>query len=94
MKRIVAIIQPFKLEEVEDAVRQVGVSGINVTEVMGFGHQNFIQLSFWRGGNMKPLPIENRIESRRSTTVSLRSNGRIIGSVVWLKTRDLCPCRG
>jgi nitrogen regulatory protein PII len=39
MKRVVAIIQPFKLEEVEDAVRQVGVSGINVAEVMGFGHQ-------------------------------------------------------
>jgi nitrogen regulatory protein P-II 2 len=39
MKRVIAIIQPFKLEEVEGAVRQVGVSGINVTEVMGFGHQ-------------------------------------------------------
>ncbi|HEY8008317.1 MAG TPA: P-II family nitrogen regulator [Methylocella sp.] len=39
MKRIVAIIQPFKLDEVENAVIQVGVSGLTVTEVMGFGHQ-------------------------------------------------------
>jgi nitrogen regulatory protein PII len=40
MKRVVAIIQPFKLKEVEDALLKVGVSGINMTEVMGFGHQS------------------------------------------------------
>jgi nitrogen regulatory protein PII len=39
MKHVVAIIQPFKLEEVEGALREVGVSGINITEVMRFGHQ-------------------------------------------------------
>ena len=39
MKRVVAIIQPFKLEEVKEALRKVGVSGINITDVMGFGHQ-------------------------------------------------------
>ena len=39
MKRVVAIIQPFKLEEVGEALRKVGISGVNMTEVMGFGHQ-------------------------------------------------------
>jgi nitrogen regulatory protein PII len=39
MKRVVAIVQPFKLEEVEEALRKVGISGINRTDVMGFGHQ-------------------------------------------------------
>jgi nitrogen regulatory protein PII len=39
MKRVVAIIQPFKLEEVENALLKVGVSGINMTDVMGFGQQ-------------------------------------------------------
>ena len=39
MKRVVAIIQPFKLEEVEEALRKVGISGVNMTDVMGFGHQ-------------------------------------------------------
>ena len=39
MKRVVAIVQPFKLEEVEEALRRVGISGINMTDVMGFGHQ-------------------------------------------------------
>jgi nitrogen regulatory protein P-II 2 len=39
MKRVLAIIQPFKLEEVGEALRKVGISGVNMTEVMGFGHQ-------------------------------------------------------
>jgi nitrogen regulatory protein PII len=39
MKLVVAIIQPSKLEEVRDALTQVGVSGMTVTEVEGFGNQ-------------------------------------------------------
>ena len=39
MKLVVAIIQPFKLEEVRDALTEVGVAGMTVTEVKGFGHQ-------------------------------------------------------
>ncbi|MCI1191120.1 P-II family nitrogen regulator [Calidifontimicrobium sp. SYSU G02091] len=39
MKQITAIIKPFKLEEVREALGQVGVSGLTVTEVKGFGRQ-------------------------------------------------------
>lgn len=39
MKLITAIIRPFKLDEVRDALSEVGVSGITVTEVKGFGRQ-------------------------------------------------------
>ncbi|AAF84649.1 P-II family nitrogen regulator [Xylella fastidiosa] len=39
MKLITAIIRPFKLDEVREALSQVGVSGITVTEVKGFGQQ-------------------------------------------------------
>ncbi len=39
MKLITAIIKPFKLEEVREALSQVGVQGITVTEVKGFGRQ-------------------------------------------------------
>ncbi len=39
MKRIEAIIKPFKLDEVKDAVDKVGVSGITFTEAKGFGRQ-------------------------------------------------------
>lgn len=39
MKKIEAIIKPFKLDEVKDALHDVGISGITVTEAKGFGRQ-------------------------------------------------------
>jgi nitrogen regulatory protein PII len=39
MKRITAIIKPFKLDEVREALAEVGVTGLTVTEVKGFGRQ-------------------------------------------------------
>jgi nitrogen regulatory protein P-II 1 len=39
MKKIEAIIKPFKLDEVREALSTVGVSGLTVTEVKGFGRQ-------------------------------------------------------
>jgi len=39
MKKIEAIIKPFKLEEVKDALSEVGVEGMTVSEVKGFGRQ-------------------------------------------------------
>ncbi|PWU19685.1 MAG: transcriptional regulator [Verrucomicrobia bacterium] len=39
MKKIEAIIKPFKLEEVRDALGEIGVEGMTVTEVRGFGRQ-------------------------------------------------------
>jgi nitrogen regulatory protein P-II 1 len=39
MKKIEAIIKPFKLDEVKDALNAVGIQGITVTEAKGFGRQ-------------------------------------------------------
>ena len=39
MKKVEAIIKPFKLDEVREALNEVGVSGITVTETKGFGRQ-------------------------------------------------------
>ena len=39
MKKIEAIIKPFKLDEVKDALNEIGVQGMTVTEVKGFGRQ-------------------------------------------------------
>ncbi len=39
MKKVEAVIKPFKLDDVKDALHDVGVSGITVTEVKGFGRQ-------------------------------------------------------
>ena len=39
MKKVEAIIKPFKLDEVKEALHDIGVSGITVTEAKGFGRQ-------------------------------------------------------
>jgi nitrogen regulatory protein P-II 1 len=39
MKQITAIIKPFKLDEVREALAEVGINGLTVTEVKGFGRQ-------------------------------------------------------
>jgi nitrogen regulatory protein P-II 1 len=39
MKKVEAIIKPFKLEEVREALSEIGISGLTVTEVKGFGRQ-------------------------------------------------------
>ncbi|MEE9331038.1 MAG: P-II family nitrogen regulator [Methylophilaceae bacterium] len=39
MKKVEAVIKPFKLEEVREALSEVGITGLTVTEVKGFGRQ-------------------------------------------------------
>lgn len=39
MKKVEAIIKPFKLDEVKEAIQEVGIQGITVTEAKGFGRQ-------------------------------------------------------
>ncbi len=39
MKKIEAIIKPFKLNEVKEALQEIGIQGLSVTEVKGFGRQ-------------------------------------------------------
>ena len=57
MKKIEAIIKPFKLDEVREALSEVGVTGLTVTEVKGFGRQKG-QTEIYRGAeystNMVP----------------------------------------
>ena len=48
MKKIEAIIKPFKLDEVREALSDVGVTGLTVTEVKGFGRQKG-QTEIYRG---------------------------------------------
>ena len=39
MKLVVAVVKPFKLDEVKEALREIGVNGLTATEVEGFGRQ-------------------------------------------------------
>ena len=52
MKLVTAIIKPFKVEDVRDALSQIGVQGITVTEVKGFGRQKG-HTELYRGAEYK-----------------------------------------
>jgi nitrogen regulatory protein P-II 1 len=49
MKKVEAIIKPFKLAEVTDALAEIGIVGMTVTEVMGFGRQRGQTQVYQRG---------------------------------------------
>lgn len=52
MKLIIAIVKPFKLDEVRDALAEVGIQGLTVTEVKGFGRQKG-QAELYRGSEYR-----------------------------------------
>ena len=73
MKLVVAIIKPFKLEEVRDALSRIGVQGMTVTEVKGFGRQKG-HTEIYRGAeyvvNMLPkVRIDVAVDSKDADKV-------------------------
>ena len=73
MKLITAIIKPFKLEDVRDALTKLGVAGLTVSEVKGFGRQKG-HTEIYRGAeytvNFLPkIKIEVVVSSDRATKV-------------------------
>jgi nitrogen regulatory protein P-II 1 len=58
MKKIEAIIKPFKLDEVKDALHEIGVQGMTVTEVKGFGRQKG-HVELYRGAEYDISPRLN-----------------------------------
>jgi nitrogen regulatory protein P-II 2 len=73
MKLVTAIIKPFKLEDVRDALTKIGVSGMTVTEVKGYGRQKG-HTEIYRGAeyavNFLPkLRIEIGVTSDRANAV-------------------------
>ena len=73
MKKVEAIIKPFKLEDVKEALSEVGVEGMTVVEVKGFGRQKG-HTEIYRGSEytvdfLPKVKIEIVVEDTRSTTV-------------------------
>ncbi|HVV70077.1 MAG TPA: P-II family nitrogen regulator [Verrucomicrobiae bacterium] len=73
MKKVEAIVKPFKLEEVKDALSEVGVTGMTVTEVKGFGRQKG-HTEIYRGSEytvdfLPKLKIEIVVEDEESDSV-------------------------
>ena len=74
MKLIIAIIKPFKLDEVRQAVADIGVQGVTVTEVQGFGRQ--------RGHTELYRGAEYRVDFVPKTKIELAVDDSICEQVV------------
>ena len=73
MKKIEAIIKPFKLDEVKDALDKVGVTGITITEAKGFGRQKG-HTELYRGAEYRveflpKVKVEILVDDGKATSV-------------------------
>ena len=97
MKIVMAIIKPFKLEEVRDALTAIGVHGLTVTEVKGYGRQKG-HTEVYRGAEydialVPKLRIEIVVESADADDVvgiivKTAQTGRIGDGKVWVQPVD------
>jgi nitrogen regulatory protein P-II 1 len=86
MKKVEAIIKPFKLDEVKDKLNEIGVQGITVTEVKGFGRQKG-HTELYRGAEyvvdflpkikMEIVIGDDLVEEVTNTIVKAAQTGRI-----------------
>ena len=93
MKKIEAIIKPFKLDEVKNALTKVGVQGMTVTEVKGFGRQKG-HTEVYRGAEytvdlVPKVRIEVLVDDESAdlvvdTIVKAAQTGRIGDGKVWV----------
>lgn len=97
MKLITAIIKPFKLDEVREALSAIGVQGITVTEVKGFGRQKG-HTELYRGAEYvvdfipkTKLEIainENLLDQAIDAIVSAASTGKIGDGKIFITSLD------
>lgn len=93
MQLVTAIIKPFKLDDVRDALAQVGVSGITVTEVKGFGRQKG-HTELYRGAEyivdflpkikLETAVADDLVERVVEAIVNAAKTGKIGDGKVWV----------
>jgi nitrogen regulatory protein P-II 1 len=86
MRKIEAIIKPFKLDEVREALNEIGVSGVTITEVKGFGRQKG-HTELYRGAEyvvdflpkvkIEIVVVEKLVDSTIETIVKAARTGKI-----------------
>jgi nitrogen regulatory protein P-II 1 len=80
MKQITAVVKPFKLEEVREALAEVGVTGLTVTEVKGFGRQKG-HTELYRGAeyvvDFLPVVKDGEVERCVESIVRAAKTGKI-----------------
>ena len=93
MKLITAIIKPFKLDDVKDALRSVGVVGITVTEVRGFGRQGGhtetyrgaeYKIDFVPKAKLEILAADDQVDDIVNAITTSASTGKIGDGKLWV----------
>ena len=97
MKKIEAIFKPFKLDEVREALSEIGVSGLTVTEVKGFGRQKG-HTELYRGAEyvvdflpkvkIDVVVPENLLESAIDAIVKAARTGKIGDGKIFVSSVD------
>ncbi len=97
MKKVEAIIKPFKLEEVKDALGEIGIEGMTVSEVKGFGRQKG-HTEIYRGSEytvdfLPKIKIElvladNRVDAAVALIVKTAKTGKIGDGKVFVSPVD------
>ena len=95
MKKIEAIIKPFKLDEVKDALNQIGLKGITVLEAKGFGRQKG-HTELYRGAEyvvdflpkvkIEAIVPENQVERAVEAIVKAARTGKIGDGKIFVTT--------
>jgi nitrogen regulatory protein PII len=103
MKKIEAIIKPFKLDEVKDALNAIGIQGMTVTEVKGFGRQKGhvelyrgaeYEISFIPKVKIEAVVADNIAEKVISTIMEKAKTGKIgDGKIFVTKIEDVVRIR-
>ncbi|MDA8099602.1 MAG: P-II family nitrogen regulator [Nitrospiraceae bacterium] len=103
MKKIEAIIKPFKLDEVKDALNAMGIQGMTVTEVKGFGRQKG-HVELYRGAEydiafipkvkIEVIVADGTVEKVLSTILEKAKTGKIgDGKIFITKLEDVVRIR-
>jgi len=95
MKKIDAIIKPFKLEEVKDALSEIGIEGMTVCEVKGFGRQKG-HTEIYRGSEytvdflpkikIELVVAENQKDAAVSAIIKAAKTGKIGDGKIFVST--------
>ena len=103
MKKVEAIIKPFKLDEVKDKLNEIGIKGITVSEVKGFGRQRG-HTELYRGAEyvvdflpkikMEIIVRDNQAEDVINTIMRAAQTGRIgDGKIFVIDLQDIVRIR-
>ena len=97
MKLITAIIKPFKLDDVREALSDIGIAGVTVTEVKGFGRQKG-HTELYRGAEyvvdflpkvkMEIAVAEDKVDQAIDTIVNAANTGKIGDGKIFVTDLD------